>query len=201
MDRLDHIFSRLFFVMKLGMLFVILLLSGGVILGFSPAATVLLTLYHEHRLEIDQYQFTEAYRLFRRQFWQANAFFVVIVGLIGLLGYGLFLLVQLPQQLIVLLLMVSNCCLILYLWAVYACYLKLQVYYTFTFVEGLKLSSIAVFLGLVPFVKLGIGTAICLFIGWKVSLIIGVFIPILWLLFLFDTLEPIYHQVEQKMME
>ncbi|WP_162011660.1 DUF624 domain-containing protein [Streptococcus sp. S784/96/1] len=197
MDRLDSIFARLFVMMKLSMIGLTLSACAGFVLGVSPAAAVLLTLYHEHGLDAEEYQFKTAFQLFRKQFWQANAIFGMTVGFWGLLGYGIFFMVQLPQAFFFL--TVINLFGMCYVGAVYASYLKLQVYYEFTLIEGLKLSAMAVFLSLVPFMKLLIGTGICLFIGWKLPLIIGIFVPVLWLVFLFDVLEPIYYQVEQRL--
>lgn len=196
---LDLIFSRLFFLMKLGMIYFVLVLCGGIILGFSPAATAILSLYHEHKTDISQYHFKDAWSYYKKNFRQSNAIFLACFSIIALLIYGIFLLVQLPQNYFLLALTVLNCIFVVYLGLVYVLYLKLQVYYELHFKNALKLSAIAVFFDFFSLVKIILGTAICFYLVWQVSQLIALFLPILWLIFIFDVLEPNYRQVEAKM--
>lgn len=193
---MELFFSRMYLLMRLGMIYLVLIMCGGIIFGLSPAFVAILTLYSEHKLSIEQYTLKNAWTIFKKNFIQANQFWITTIILMGLLGYGIFLSVQLSQNVVILVLTIVNCMLGIYIFCVYASYLKLQNYYTFTFLNGIKMAAISVFLGVVPFLKLLVGTSICMFFMAHVSIVISVFIPILWLMFLFDVLDPIYKQID-----
>lgn len=193
---MELFFSRMYLLMRLGMIYIVLIVCGGVLFGVSPAFVAILSLYSEHKLSIENYTLKNAWTIFKKNFIQANQFWTATIIVIGILAYSIFLSVQLPQNVLILVLTIINCVLGLYVFFVYAAYLKLQIYYTFTFLTGLKMAVISVFLGILPFLKLLIGTSICIFFMVHVSLIISLFIPILWLMFLYDVLDPIYKQVE-----
>lgn len=196
---LDVIFTRLFFIMRLSMIFVILLFCGGFIFGLSPALATILSLYHNYKTEAEQYTYSEAFEIFKKLFLQSNLVLLSIIGLQCFLSYGIYLLLQMEKNFFTLLLSIFNSLLFIYVYFIYTIYLKLQIYYEFNFLNGLKLSAMVVFFSLISLLKLLVGTIICVFVMWKVSIIIGIFLPVIWLMFLYDVLEPIYHQLDAKM--
>lgn len=193
---MELFFSRMYVFMRLGMIYILLVICGGIIFGVSPACVSILSLYNEHKLSIENYTLKNAWIIFKKNFIQANQFWLATIIVIGLLGYSMFLSIQLTQNVMMFVLMIINCIVGIYVFCVYSAYLKLQIYYTFTFLTGIKMSAISVFLGIVPFLKLLIGTSICMFFMAHVSILISVFIPILWLMFLCDVLDPIYKQID-----
>lgn len=197
MERLlENIFLRVFFMVKLSMIYVVMVLSGLFIFGITPANATILYLYQQYRMDISRYHFTESWQYYKKQFRSSNAVFLVLGFAISLITYGTYLLVQLPNQSIfTVMLSVMNTFVSFYLLSIYAIYLKLQVYYEFKLLIAIKLSAIAVFFSIKALAKLLVGTAICIFLLSKVSLMVMVFIPVVWLMFVFDVLDPIYQRV------
>lgn len=194
---LDIFLTRLLFLMKLSMLFMVLLVIGGVIFGFSPASASLLAMYHAYGTESSKYTYSEAIAYFKRQFWASNRIFILVLAIALLLLYSVFLMIQLPQTLLTVMVSVVNVFLVLYLYCLYMCYLKLQIYYEFGFRYALKLSAMSVFFDWFAMFKLLCGTALCLLLTFKVTITLAVFLPTVWLLFAYDVLEPIYTQIEK----
>ncbi|MBF0779558.1 MULTISPECIES: DUF624 domain-containing protein [unclassified Granulicatella] len=199
MERLlENIFLRVFFIMRLSMIYIVMLVAGFFIFGFTPANATVLYMYRQYRMDVSKYHFADAWKYYKTIFWSTNALGGVLGLSISIMAYGLYLLVQLPNQSIfTLLFSIINAFIIFYILCVYVVYLKLHVYYEFRLFIGLKLSAIAVFFSIKSLAKLAIGTAICTFILSKVTLIVAVFIPIIWLMFVFDVLDPIYERVAQ----
>lgn len=198
MEKLaDVVFSRLLFLMKISVMYMLLVLAGGIVFGLSPASATLLTLYHDKGLQTERYQFKEAFALFRSVFKDANLVFYLFWGVGMLLAYGTYLTVQLPQHIGLIILSIINVFLILYLFCAYMVYLKLQIYYDCRLSQAIKLSAIAVFFHWFSLFKLLLGTFLCFFLIVNLSSTLALFLPSIWLMFTYDVLEPIYQQVEQ----
>lgn len=194
---LDAFLTRLLFLIKISMLFLVLLVMGGIIFGFSPAAASFLSMYHAYGTDASRYTYSEAIAYFKQQFWASNRIFVMVLSVALLLLYSVFLIIQLPQTLITVMVSVINVFLVLYLYCLYMCYLKLQIYYEFGFRYALKLSAMSVFFDWFAMFKLLCGTALCLLLTCKVTITLAAFLPAIWLMFAYDVLEPIHTQIEK----
>lgn len=198
MHLLERLFMRVYFLMKLTSLLFVLSLYGGVFFGFVPASATLLFLYKVNGQDIEGYRLTSAFSYFKKQFVQANlvAALLLSVGLIVI--YTIWFSIQLLPSLWIILALVSQFSLLIYVVSMYGLYLKLQVYYEFSAVVGLKLIASSLFLNGFALFKWWLGTGLCLFFAWKFPLVLAVFLPVVWLLFTFDSLDPIYQQIEER---
>ncbi len=87
---LDRLFTLLFFLMKLSAIYLVLLLLGGVVLGFSPANGTILYLYDNYHMDGSKYNFREAFGYFKEHFIRLNLGLGLVLLLLGLLfsGFG-----------------------------------------------------------------------------------------------------------------
>lgn len=194
---LDSFFQLSFLLMKLSAIYLILLLAGGLVLGFAPANASLLDLYEKHKWEISAYRFGEAFQLFKQHFWMANTAFIVVGVLASILFSGLWLLVQLPTSIWKPLVLVSNGFALLFTCSLYATFLKLGSRLQFKLILGLKLAAIALFLDWKSWLRFLLGTGLCLLLWQRLPLILVFFLPVVWLLFLSESLEPMCQKLER----
>lgn len=195
---LENIFVLIFFLMKLVAFYVILVLSGGIIFGISPANATLLALYNTYGKKSEDYHFKEAWSYFKASFLISNSFFGIYFSLFLMLCFGIWLTLQVSLGLFFVFVVIFYSLLLLYLSLLYALYLKLQVYFEISFKNMLKLIIMGSFLSFSAGLKWFLGTAICLFLASRFPLLLVVFLPIIWLLFTFDSLDPIYQKVLEK---
>ncbi|WNZ97456.1 YesL family protein [Streptococcus iniae] len=86
MTVIDKLFHWVYYVMKLSMIYVVLLISGFFLLGFSPANASLMTLYNKHRTVAEKYTFSEAFAEFKSTFKLSNSVFLIVAMIaLGLL--------------------------------------------------------------------------------------------------------------------
>ena len=95
---LELVFHRFFLGMIVAAYFWLLTLAGGVIFGVAPASATIMSLYAEHGYSYRSYRFKETWSLYKKNFIKSNLTFYtfLIFGLV--LVYGLYLMVQLPNQ-------------------------------------------------------------------------------------------------------
>lgn len=198
MRVLEGLFNRVYFLMKLAMLHLFLSLCGGLLFGMAPASATLLFLYREHGQAAEQYKLAPAMAYFKKQFVQANLVAALLSGSAIILLYSMWFSAQFLPSLWVLLGLVSQFSLLIYVLSMYGLYLKLQVYYDFSLAVSVKLVASGLFLDWLALLKWWLGTVICLFLAWKFPLFLAVFLPMIWLLFTFDSLDPIYQQIEKR---
>ncbi|CAM4092642.1 hypothetical protein AT575_07360 [Streptococcus penaeicida] len=196
MKVLDKCFYWIYFLMKLSMIYLLLLLIGAVLLGFHPANTSMMSLMAKHQKDLDAYTFKEAFNIYKKDFWSSNAMGYLLGILAACIAYTIFHLPSVSSLALLFAIQVINSFFLNYLLCIYAVYLKLQVYYDFSFVNALKLSAMAVFFDMVAILKCLLGSFIVIFLLSKVSLLLAVFLPVIWLIFIADVLEPIYQMVK-----
>ncbi|OHX27863.1 hypothetical protein BKX95_02550 [Streptococcus iniae] len=198
MTVIDKLFHWVYYVMKLSMIYVVLLISGFFLLGFSPANASLMTLYNKHRTAAEKYTFSEAFAEFKSTFKLSNNVFLIVAMIaLGLL-YTLWGLSHMTPSFVVYFFLIMTLLASLFLASFYAVYLKLQVYYDFKLKDALSLSFIAIFFHWLSICKCLLGTVVLLVIGRHLPLVLVVFLPVFWLIFTFDILEPIYKQVSKQ---
>lgn len=196
MKVLDKCFYWIYFLMKLSMIYLLLLLIGAVLFGFHPANTSMMSLMAKHQKDLGAYTFKEAFSIYRKDFCSSNMLGYLLASLAVCIAYTIFHLPPISSLALLFVIQVINSFFLNYLFCTYAVYLKLQVYYDFSLVNALKLSAMAVFFDLVAILKCLLGSFIVIFLLSKVSLLMAVFLPIIWLIFIADVLEPIYQMVK-----
>ena len=196
----EWIFQRVYMAMLASAIFWVLALCGGLVFGLAPAGCVLMTLFQQYRYDYKKYHWKEAWDLFKENFLATIKVFFTLLVVQALLSYGIYLLIQLPHQTIFyLLLTIANLLFLLLAPAVYAVYLKLQVFFEFSYKNSLKLSLIGVFLNISAMLKLLLGTILLLIASYFMpALLFFAFIG-LWHFFVSDVLDPIYQTIQSKL--
>lgn len=198
MRLLEGLFTKIYFLMKLAMLHLVLSLCGGVVFGVAPASATVLFLYREHGRETEQYRLTQAFSYFKKQFIQTNLMALLLLGAGLVLGYSIWFSSQFLPHWWAFFALISQFLLVVYVVSMYSLYLTLQVYYEFSLSVALKLVATGLFLDWTALSKWWLGTGLCLFFAWRFPLLLAIFLPTVWLLFTFDSLEPIYQQIEKR---
>ena len=197
---LELVFHRFFLGMIVAAYFWLLTLAGGVIFGVAPASATIMSLYAEHGYSYRSYRFKETWSLYKNNFIKSNLTFYtfLIFGLV--LVYGLYLIVQLPNQTILhLAATFLNLFILAMVFLAYTVSLKLQVYFDLSYQNTLKLAFIGIFMSLSAVVKVLLGSV---FLG-----VITYYMPALfffvgigmWHFFISDILEPVYESIHEKM--
>ncbi|MEY8445691.1 DUF624 domain-containing protein [Enterococcus ratti] len=163
---LETLFIRVWVVMKLTFYFWFYTLLGGVVLGVGPAYKTVNELFYMYGFTYKKITFKHGVKIFKQSFGRGNLLFGTFLATICLLGYNLYLSVQI-QGLFFLLI---DFILIFSLLVVYAAYqysLILDSSYFISIPNLLKLSFISVFVSFFSFLKLLIGEAIILWVTWN----------------------------------
>ena len=197
---LEFVFNRIFLGMIATAYFWLLTLAGGVIFGLAPASATLMSLYAEHGYTYRAYHLKEAWELYKSNFVKSNLAFYSFVFVDLVLVYGLYLLVQLPHQTIFhLLATFLNVLVVALVFLAYTVSLKLQVYFDLSYQNILKLSLIGIFMSLPAIVKVLLGSALILGVGYYMPALLF-FVGIgMWHFFISDMLEPIYESIHEKL--
>ena len=197
---LELVFHRFFLGMIVAAYFWLLTLAGGVIFGVAPASATIMSLYAEHGYSYRSYRFKETWSLYKNNFIKSNLTFYtfLIFGLV--LVYGLYLMVQLPNQTI---LHLAATFLTLFILAMvflsYTVSLKLQVYFDLSYQNTLKLAFIGIFMSLSAVVKVLLGSVLLGVITYYMPALFF-FVGIgMWHFFISDILEPVYESIHEKM--
>lgn len=198
MTVIDKLFHWVYYLMKFSMIYMVLLISGFFLLGFSPANASLMTLYNRYRTDAEKYTFSEAFTEYKSSFKLSNILFLFVAVIAIGLSYTLWGLSHMQPSLLVYFFLVMTFLASLFLASFYAVYLKLQVYYDFKVKDAISLSFVAIFFHCLSICKWLLGTVILLVIGRHLPLVLVVFLPVFWLIFTFDILEPIYKQVSKQ---
>ena len=197
---LEFVFNRIFLGMMATAYFWLLTLAGGVVFGLAPASATLMSLYAEHGYTYRAYHLKEAWELYKSNFVKSNLAFYSFVFVDLVLVYGLYLLVQLPHQTIFhLLATFLNVLVVALVFLAYTVSLKLQVYFDLSYQNILKLSLIGIFMSLPAIVKVLLGSALILGVGYYMPALLF-FVGIgMWHFFISDMLEPIYESIHEKL--
>lgn len=197
---LELVFHRFFLGMIVAAYFWLLTLAGGVIFGVAPASATIMSLYAEHGYSYRSYRFKETWSLYKNNFIKSNLTFYtfLIFGLV--LVYGLYLMVQLPNQTILhLAATFLNLFFLAMVFLAYTVSLKLQVYFDMSYQNTLKLAFIGIFMSLSAVVKVLLGSVLLGVITYYMPALFF-FVGIgMWHFFISDILEPVYESIHEKM--
>ena len=197
---LELVFHRFFLGMIVSVYFWLLTLAGGVIFGMAPASATIMSLYAEHGYSYRSYRFKETWSLYKNNFIKSNLTFYtfLIFGLV--LVYGLYLMVQLPNQTILhLAATFLNLFILAMVFLAYTVSLKLQVYFDLSYQNTLKLAFIGIFMSLSAVVKVLLGSVLLGVITYYMPALFF-FVGIgMWHFFISDILEPVYESIHEKM--
>ena len=197
---LELVFHRFFLGMIVSVYFWLLTLAGGVIFGMAPASATIMSLYAEHGYSYRSYRFKETWSLYKNNFIKSNLTFYtfLIFGLV--LVYGLYLIVQLPNQTILhLAATFLNLFILAMVFLAYTVSLKLQVYFDLSYQNTLKLAFIGIFMSLSAVVKVLLGSVLLGVITYYMPALFF-FVGIgMWHFFISDILEPVYESIHEKM--
>ena len=197
---LELVFHRFFLGMIVAAYFWLLTLAGGVIFGVAPASATIMSLYAEHGYSYRSYRFKETWSLYKNNFIKSNLTFYtfLIFGLV--LVYGLYLMVQLPNQTIIhLAATFLNLFILAMVFLAYTVSLKLQVYFDLSYQNTLKLAFIGIFMSLSAVVKVLLGSVLLGVITYYMPALFF-FVGIgMWHFFISDILEPVYESIHEKM--
>lgn len=197
---LELVFHRFFLGMIVAAYFWLLTLAGGVIFGVAPASATIMSLYAEHGYSYRSYRFKETWSLYKKNFIKSNLTFYtfLIFGLV--LVYGLYLMVQLPNQTILhLAATFLNLFILAMVFLAYTVSLKLQVYFDLSYQNTLKLAFIGIFMSLSAVVKVLLGSVLLGVITYYMPALFF-FVGIgMWHFFISDILEPVYESIHEKM--
>ena len=197
---LELVFHRFFLGMIVAAYFWLLTLAGGVIFGVAPASATIMSLYAEHGYSYRSYRFKETWYLYKNNLIKSNLTFYtfLIFGLI--LVYGLYLMVQLPNQTILhLAATFLNLFILSMVFLAYTVSLKLQVYFDLSYQNTLKLAFIGIFMSLSAVVKVLLGSILLGVITYYMPALFF-FVGIgMWHFFISDILEPVYESIHEKM--
>lgn len=197
---LELVFHRFFLGMIVAAYFWLLTLAGGVVFGVAPASATIMSLYAEHGYSYRSYRFKETWSLYKNNFIKSNLTFYtfLIFGLV--LVYGLYLMVQLPNQTILhLAATFLNLFFLAMVFLAYTVSLKLQVYFDMSYQNTLKLAFIGIFMSLSAVVKVLLGSVLLGVITYYMPALFF-FVGIgMWHFFISDILEPVYESIHEKM--
>ena len=197
---LELVFHRFFLGMIVAAYFWLLTLAGGVVFGVAPASATIMSLYAEHGYSYRSYRFKETWSLYKNNFIKSNLTFYtfLIFGLV--LVYGLYLIVQLPNQTILhLAATFLNLFILAMVFLAYTVSLKLQVYFDLSYQNTLKLAFIGIFMSLSAVVKVLLGSVLLGVITYYMPALFF-FVGIgMWHFFISDILEPVYESIHEKM--
>ncbi|MFS9067115.1 DUF624 domain-containing protein [Streptococcus timonensis] len=197
---LELVFHRFFLGMIVSVYFWLLTLAGGVIFGMAPASATIMSLYAEHGYSYRSYRFKETWSLYKNNFIKSNLTFYtfLIFGLV--LVYGLYLMVQLPNQTILhLAATFLNLFILAMVFLAYTVSLKLQVYFDLSYQNTLKLAFIGIFMSLSAVIKVLLGSVLLGVITYYMPALFF-FVGIgMWHFFISDILEPVYESIHEKM--
>jgi len=197
---LELVFHRFFLGMIVAAYFWLLTLAGGMVFGVAPASATIMSLYAEHGYSYRSYRFKETWSLYKNNFIKSNLTFYtfLIFGLV--LVYGLYLMVQLPNQTILhLAATFLNLFFLAMVFLAYTVSLKLQVYFDLSYQNTLKLAFIGIFMSLSAVVKVLLGSILLGVITYYMPALFF-FVGIgMWHFFISDILEPVYESIHEKM--
>ena len=196
---IEFIFQKIYMAMLASGIFLVLTLCGGVLFGLAPASTVLMTLFAQYRYDYKAYKWQEAWSLFKENFLRSNQVFYTLLSIEAVFLYGLYLLVQLPQSILTVIISILNLLLALLLPLAYAVYLKLQVHFDLSYVNSIKLSLIGMLLDIRPILKLILGTALLGVISYYMPALLFFVLIGVWHFFVNDIFDPVYQSIHEKL--
>ena len=197
---LELVFHRFFLGMIVAAYFWLLTLAGGVFFGVAPASATIMSLYAEHGYSYRSYRFRETWSLYKSNFIKSNLTFYTFLIFGFVIIYGLYLMIQLPNQTILhLAATFLNLFILTMVFLAYTVSLKLQVYFELSYQNTLKLAFIGIFMSLSAVVKVLLGSVLLGVITYYMPALFF-FVGIgRWHFFISDLLEPVYESIHEKL--
>ena len=140
----QSIFTKVFVFLIMTIYFWAYSLLGLVVLGVGPALRTVSELYQAHQWQWRDYSFKQGFKQWRQDFWTVNAHTWLFMGVLAILGYNLYLSVQLRElwvvfvQFIIVAAMVLVFCLGVFT-------LMLRTHYEVSFKDAVKLALVQFF--------------------------------------------------------
>lgn len=163
---LETLFIRVWVVMKLTFYFWIYTLMGAIVLGIGPAYKTVNELFYLYDFEYKEITFKRGWETFKQTFVRGNVLFGLFLAGTFLLGYNLYLSVQIQG----ILFLITDFILIfslLYIYSTYQYSLILDSEYEISIPNLLKLSFVSGFSSFSTFLKLLIGGGIIFWLTWN----------------------------------
>ena len=163
---LETLFIRVWVVMKLTFYFWIYTLMGAIVLGIGPAYKTVNELFYLYGFEYKEITFKRGWETFKQTFVRGNVLFGLFLAGTFLLGYNLYLSVQIQG----ILFLITDFILIfslLYIYSTYQYSLILDSEYEISIPNLLKLSFVSGFSSFSTFLKLLIGGGIIFWLTWS----------------------------------
>lgn len=142
----QSIFTKVFVFLIMTLYFWVYSLMGLMVLGIGPALRAVSELYQAHQWQWRDYSFKQGFQQWRQDFWTVNAHTWLFFSVFGILGYNLYLSVQLRElwvvfvQFIIVAAMVLVFCLGVFT-------LMLRTHYDVSFKDAVKLAVVQFFAG------------------------------------------------------
>ncbi|WP_326717579.1 YesL family protein [Vagococcus jeotgali] len=162
---IDKGFKGVWLIVKLNLLFVLFTLCGLVVFGIGAALQMTSDLFQESELDYRKVTFQKAWLSFKTNFLRSNGLFWLYNGVALLLGYNLYLSVQLTGIVWI----IINFILIAATLFIFIAYQYVLVYttnYDIPVSQLIKLSFISIFLSFGSFLKLIFGFVVIMIISW-----------------------------------
>lgn len=145
MSGIEKILYTAWKMIQLTLLFHLLSLCGGIVLGIGPALQTIVILQQQTPQEEMHYSIKEAFAIWKVSFKKSNLAFWLLAILFVFLSYNLFVSVQL-QSIIWLAISFLLICVLLTLAVLYTYFLFYEAVYEIPLKENLKLSFFSVFI-------------------------------------------------------
>ncbi|PCS01032.1 DUF624 domain-containing protein [Lactococcus fujiensis] len=163
---LEILFTRVWTVVKLTLIFWLLSICGGFIFGIGPALKVITEQYMAHGFDWKSISWKESFKMFKADFWKANALFLITLFFFLLLSYSLFLSVQIKGLIFFIIdFMLIFAIFILFVAYEYALIIGSQ--YRIELINLVKMSIISCFSSFSTFWKMTIGSFCILVLTWQ----------------------------------
>lgn len=164
----QQIFIKAYTIIKLNLFFWGLSLCGGLVLGVGPALLVINELYYDYDFHYGQMSWKVAWKLFKENLTEGNKLFYSFAIVIFLLGYSLFLSVQLHgltfivTDFIIAIVLLATIC-------IYAYVLNIKVSFEINLINSFKLACAHFFYNFFDNMKEILGIAVIIGITYKFS--------------------------------
>lgn len=167
-NGLDKLFRGCWLIIKLNLFFILFSLLGGIVLGVGPAFQMVNDLLELSNLDYKEVTFPKAFERWKAHFLRNNAFFWSFLVLFGLLGYNLYLSVQIKGLIWLMIdFILMTGMIFLVVWYQYI--ILYETSYEIPVVDLIKLGFVSLFLSFGTFWKLLFGSALILVITWKMK--------------------------------
>lgn len=163
---LEAFFIRVWTVMKLNLFFWCFTFIGLVVSGIGPALKTINELFATYEFDYKEITLSKAWKLFKSNFKRGNIFFWVFGGIFFLLGYNLYLSVQIKGLAFLVIDFILFFAL-LYAYATYHYVLLLDSQYMISVKNVLKLAFISSFSSFTNFLKIILGSGVIIWLTWK----------------------------------